>query len=67
MERETQEPLFVETVNEALREIVKALGGAKKVAAQLRPQKTVDEAARWLLDCLNPERRERLVSILARA
>jgi hypothetical protein len=55
-----QEPLFVDSVNEALREAVKALGGAKEVGKKLRPEKMADEAGRWLLDCLNPERRERL-------
>jgi hypothetical protein len=55
-----QEPLFIETINEALREAVKALGGAKEVGKKLRPEKMADEAGRWLLDCLNPERRERL-------
>lgn len=55
-----QDPLFVETINEALREVIKQLGGAKKVGQKMRPEKTVDEAARWLLDCVNPDRRERL-------
>lgn len=49
-----------ETLIDALRDVVKALGGAKRVAPGLRPEKTVDEAARWLLDCLNPDRSEHL-------
>lgn len=55
-----QSALFHESLNEALREVILALGGTKKVAAQMRPEKTVDEAARWLNDCLNADRREKL-------
>lgn len=56
----TQPELFHETLNDALREIVDLLGGAKKVAPAMRPEKTVDAGARWLLDCLNPDRDHRL-------
>lgn len=56
----SQPALFHETLNDALRELVQALGGAKKVGATMRPEKTVAEAARWLLDCLNADRREKL-------
>lgn len=55
-----QDPLFCESINEALREAVKALGGAKKVGEKLKPEKLADEAGRWLSDCLNPDRREKL-------
>jgi hypothetical protein len=57
---EMQSALFHESLNDALREVILALGGTKKVAAQMRPEKTVDEAARWISDCLNPDRREKL-------
>lgn len=50
--------LFHETVNDALRECVAALGGSKKVGAEMRPEKTPEEAGRWVADCLNPDRRE---------
>lgn len=50
--------LVHESLNDALREVVQALGGSKKVGAQLRPSKTPDEAGRWVLDCLNADRRE---------
>jgi hypothetical protein len=53
-------PLFFESVNEALRQIVVVLGGAKKVGATMRPELPADQAANWLLACLNPDRRERL-------
>lgn len=55
-----QNALFVENVNEALREAVKAAGGVKVVASKLRPEMSVDDASQWLRDCLNPARRERL-------
>lgn len=45
---------------EAARDTVKALGGAKKVGPLFWPDKTVDNAARYLLDCLNGSRAERL-------
>ncbi len=50
--------LVHETITDALREVVQALGGSKRVGALLRPAKTADEAGRWVLDCLNSERRE---------
>jgi len=55
-----QPPLFVESVNEALRAAVAAIGGAKAVGPLLWPHKPVDEAARALLDALNPERPHKL-------
>jgi hypothetical protein len=55
-----QPPLFVESIYEALREAVKALGGAKAVGLYLWPEMFADDAGTKLRDCLNPERRERL-------
>lgn len=55
-----QIPLFVDTYDEAIRHTVNALGGMKRVGAELRPDKPADEAGRWLADCLNPEKREKL-------
>ena|SRR5690242_7821741 len=54
-----QDPLFHETIYDALRAIVERAGGAKAVGARLRPSKAPDEAGRWALDCLNPSRAER--------
>lgn len=51
--------LFHETLLDALREVVGALGGSKKVGPLLRSTKTPEEAARFINDCLNPDRRER--------
>lgn len=55
-----QIPLFVEDYNEAIRATVNALGGFKKVGSELKPDKPVDEAGRWLNDCCNPDKREKL-------
>lgn len=49
-----------ETLNEALIDAVKALGGSKQVGHQLWPEKTVDAAQRHLLACLNEDKPERL-------
>lgn len=55
-----QPPLFVENIYDALKSIVQHLGGAKMVGGHLWPQKSVDDARRLLLDCLNPDRHEKL-------
>lgn len=49
-----------EDETDALRELVRELGGTKVVGAQLRPDLAPDRAGAWLKDCLNPERAERL-------
>ncbi len=51
---------FFDSAEDALRAAVQALGGAKQVGASLWPDKTPDQAARLLLDCLNPSRPEKL-------
>lgn len=53
-----QEPLFFEDWRDALRHVVAALGGPKAVGGRIRPDMKPDHAARWLNDCLNPDRRE---------
>lgn len=55
-----QEALFYENFDDALRAVVQAAGGAKVMGAKLRPNKSPDEAARWLLNCLNTARPEHL-------
>lgn len=52
--------LMHETINDALREVVAAAGGPKKVGPLLWPELPVDQAAGKLRDCMNPDRRERL-------
>lgn len=51
---------FYECPEDALRAAVQSLGGAKKVGALLWPDRSIDGAARLLLDCLNPARAEKL-------
>lgn len=55
-----QQSLFHEDIWQALRDCVSALGGSKKVGVLLRPELDAQTAGRWLLDCLNPERKEKL-------
>ena len=52
--------LWHDTISEALREAVQALGGFKKVGVMLWPDQSADHAATKLRDCLNHDRRERL-------
>lgn len=54
-----QQVLFHESLNDALRDVVQTLGGTKKVGTLMRPEKSPDEAARWINDCLNSDRREK--------
>jgi hypothetical protein len=55
-----QPSLFHEDIWQALSDCVRALGGAKKVGAKLRPEIDPLDAGRWLLDCLNSARKEKL-------
>jgi len=50
----------LDTINDALIECVKAAGGSKSVGSILWPEKTVNDAQRLLLACLNIERSEKL-------
>ena len=55
-----QPKLFHEALDDAIRDDVRAIGGTKVVAGKLRPEMPVEHAQRWLLDCINPDRREKL-------
>lgn len=55
-----QIPLFVEDYHEAIRATVQALGGFQRVGHDLKPDLKPDAAGRWLADCCNPEKREKL-------
>lgn len=46
----------MDSLNDALIELVKALGGSKQVGPRLWPDATPDAAQRKLLDCLNDDR-----------
>lgn len=50
----------IESLNQALIECVKASGGSKVTGALLWPEKTINDAQRLLLACLNDERNEKL-------
>ncbi len=52
----TQLDLVHDDVNGLARSLVAALGGSKVVGPRLFPQKPADNAARYLSDCLNPNR-----------
>lgn len=57
----TDQPgLFLEDYSDALRALVMALGGYKRVGADLRPELPIEQAGRWLSDCCNPDRRDQL-------
>lgn len=47
-----------DNIDEALSGVVLALGGAKKVGALLRPDLPIDQAAGYVRDRLNADRRE---------
>jgi hypothetical protein len=55
----SQTALFHDSLNDALREVVNALGGPKKVGPRMKPEKTVEAASTWVRDCLNDNRDER--------
>lgn len=56
-----EEPtLYFEDIYDALRHVVQRSGGAKAVGALLYPEKSPDTAGRYLMDCLNPGRAEKL-------
>lgn len=49
-----------ESMDEALAEVVRQLGGAKRVGAVLWPEKDPGDAGRQLRHCIDPERPEKL-------
>jgi hypothetical protein len=51
---------FYDEPEEALKAIVQALGGAKRIAGDMWPDKSLDSATRYLQDCLNTSRAEKL-------
>ena len=56
MTTKMQLPLIVDDFYEAVAATVAALGGFKKIGAELRPEMPVDTAGRWLADCCNAHR-----------
>lgn len=61
METDVQQvELFHEDIYDALRDVVKALGGNKSVGADMQPEKLAHQAGTWLANCLDPSRPEKL-------
>jgi hypothetical protein len=54
-----QDRLFITDIYDALGDLVRALGGPKAVGLALKPEKTGEDAAGWVKDCLNRNRREK--------
>jgi hypothetical protein len=54
-----QSALFHERIEDALDEVIRVLGGRKKVAVEMWPDKPPRDAHNLMDACLNPERRER--------
>lgn len=53
-----QQALFCESLNDALHDVIRALGGMKAIGHELKPDMPIDQAGRWVADCLNHDRRE---------
>lgn len=61
MENDVQQvELFHEDIYDALRDVVKALGGNKHVGADMQPEKLAHQAGTWLANCLDATRPEKL-------
>ena len=55
-----QPRLLPEDIWQALRDCISAMGGAKAVGYRMRPELGPEKAGRWLLDCCNSDRAEKL-------
>lgn len=55
-----QIPLFVDDYYDAIRAAIEGLGGFKRVGSDIKPDLSVEAAGRWLADCCNPDKREKL-------
>ena len=55
-----QPALFHESLYDALKDCVRAIGKPCEVGKAMRPEKSSDEARIWLNNCLNPDRPEKL-------
>lgn len=54
-----QQQLIHESITDALRECIAAIGGVKEVGRALKPELPADQAGQYVRDRLNPDRRER--------
>lgn len=50
---------FLADVNDALKAVVVALGGPKRVGGLMRPELPAESAKDWVKHCLLPDRREK--------
>ena len=55
-----QGDLFYENIDAALAQLVRALGGAQRVGHALRPDKSPEDAGKWLQNCLDDGKRDTL-------
>ena len=55
-----QPNLFFDDLNHALRDLIAALGGAKRVGSNLWPEKTLSAATSYLANCTDANRPEKL-------
>ena len=55
-----QTALFYESLDDAIKDVIRVCGGAKVVGSKLWPEKSPEAASRLLNDCLNEHRPERL-------
>lgn len=61
MQGPAQIPMFVEDLNEAIRETINSLGGMKKIGSAIQGEaKSPVDAGKWLADCLNDAKRDKL-------
>lgn len=59
MQSAQREMPFYEGPEDALRSAIAALGGAKAVGQMLHPTKSMEDARTLVLNCINPERKEK--------
>lgn len=57
---DNQIPMFVDDYYDAIRAAIEGLGGFKRVGSDLKPDLSVEAAGRWLADCCNVDKREKL-------
>lgn len=55
-----QKPLWHDDIYDVARDMVNFLGGPKTVGLMIWPSKSMHEAQRYLLHCLDPDRSEKL-------
>lgn len=53
-----QPALFHESLQDALREVIRSAGGSNIVGSKLWPSLPIAQAASKISDCLNPDRRQ---------